>query len=245
LTLVSYNVHFGKKTGSLREIFSREPNLAKADIILFQEIEHHVLELKSRAERIAESLGYHCLYAPGETKKQRGTHGLAILSRLPIVDYEVVPLSKFKLLFRPRSRIALRATLAAADGKTIHVCNVHLDLPINAEERIQQIAPVVMELKELAADGVVLAGDLNTSPLRWLKRGIPMFYSAQRKKLQEYLKKQGFSAACEDGQYTIDAGLWRARLDGIYTRGLEVMDYGIERHVDVSDHKPLWIRFKV
>src|SRR5579862_1247781 len=96
ITLVSYNVHFGKNTESLADIFHHEPALTTADVILFQEIEDHVVELKSRAERVAASLGYHCLYAPGETLKQQGTHGLAILSKLPILEYEVVRLNQYK-----------------------------------------------------------------------------------------------------------------------------------------------------
>jgi endonuclease/exonuclease/phosphatase family metal-dependent hydrolase len=244
LTLVSYNVHFGKKTASLRDIFSSEPNLAAADIILFQEIEHHMEEVIPRAERIAESLGYHCLYAPGEPKKRNGTHGLAILSRLPILDYEVMPLSRYKLLFRPRARIALRATLKAGD-KTLHVCNIHLDLPINIKERIEQIKPVIEQLKTSEADAVVFAGDLNTSPVRWLSHGIPLFYSDQRRKVKSFLQENNFQASCEDGQYTFEAGLLRTRLDGIYTKGVSVLDYGIERQVDISDHKPLWVKFKI
>ncbi len=64
VTLVSFNVHFGKRTGSIRQAFAAQPNLREADIILFQEIEHHVLEHESRAERIAADLGFQCLYAP-------------------------------------------------------------------------------------------------------------------------------------------------------------------------------------
>ncbi len=77
-TIVSYNVHFGKKTSSISDIFLQNDNLKNADIILLQEVEEHVVEHSSRATRIAESLGYHCLYAPAQIRKQKGTHGLAI-----------------------------------------------------------------------------------------------------------------------------------------------------------------------
>jgi endonuclease/exonuclease/phosphatase (EEP) superfamily protein YafD len=35
------------------------------------------------------------------------------------------------------------------------------------------------------------------------------------------------------------------RLDAVYARGLEVEREGKEMSVDVSDHYPLWVDFKV
>ncbi len=244
LTLVSYNVHFGKKTELIQAIFEQNENLSKADIILLQEVEDHVVEIKSRAEKLAASLGYHCVYAPAQIRKQKGTHGLAILSRLPIKTYKVVALPKYKLMFRERSRIALYVDLELA-GKVIRVCNIHLDMPLSAEDRITQISPALEALEKTPVDAIIFAGDLNTAPLKWAARGIPVSYSNQRRLVRKHLLDRGYEVASNHRGYTHVSPLGHMNLDGIYTRDVKLIDFGVEQDIDVSDHRPLWVKFEV
>jgi endonuclease/exonuclease/phosphatase family metal-dependent hydrolase len=242
VTLVTYNVHFGKKTESLRDIFKHHPLLSKADIILFQEIEDRRIEGSARAERIARSLGYHCVYAPARLVGGKGTHGLATFSRFPIESFEITNLGFFKQLFRSRQRIALN-TIIKVHGKRIQICNIHLDVRLNLPERIAQIAPVLQNLKKTPADGTVLAGDLNMTPLKWSRGGIPLFYANQRGRFETYLRTQGFALQSAHLGATMARGFLRFHLDGMATNDLTVLDSGIVDDVGVSDHRPLWLKF--
>ncbi len=242
VTLVTYNVHFGKKTTSLRDLFRHHPLLHKADIILFQEIEDRRVEGIARAERIARSLGYHCVYAPARTVRSKGTHGLATFSRFPIESFDITQLGFYKQLFRSRQRIALN-TIIRVNNKRVQICNIHLDVRLNLPERIAQIAPVLRELKKTPADGVILAGDLYIAPLRGTRGGRPLFYDKQRTKFESYLVSPGFGLQSAHLGATMSRGLLRFHLDGMATHDLTVLDSGIVEDVTISDHRPLWLKF--
>src|SRR5258708_665177 len=90
IRVVTWNVHFGERTQWIVEIFKNNKHLREADIIFLQEIEDHESEKISRARRIADTLGLECVYAPARNVPQKGTHGLAILSRYKISEVESV-----------------------------------------------------------------------------------------------------------------------------------------------------------
>ena len=137
--------------------------LGDADVYLIQEIEDHVpAEPRPRAEVLAAALGLAVVYAPARTLGHGGlgNHGLAILSRWPIVDDAVLRLPHYELLWNSRPRIALGVLIDVA-GTPVQIWNVHLDTRIAVEDRVAQVAPVFE--RALALPGLaIVGGDLNT-----------------------------------------------------------------------------------
>lgn len=245
LRVVTLNVHFGQKVMEITEAFKSNSNLAAADIILLQEIEAHERERFSRASRIAKGLGFGYVYAPArKLVLQKASHGLAILSRLPFAEVEIIQLPYFELPLRHRPRIALKAQLQLGK-KHLLVYNVHLDATINHRERLAQLQAVLNHMDRLREIPVILGGDFNTIPLLMLGRAVPVFYSNQKKKLKTFLRRRGFETRCQAVGHTLKRGMARFQLDGIYTKELPVAQFAVERTVKISDHFPLWADIKV
>ena len=244
IRIATFNVFYGTEPVKIAAAIKSNQNLKNTDIILLQEIEAHADEGKERAGAIAEELGLGWIYAParesGKETKLHGTHGLAILSKFPIKEFEIIPLRKYNLGYNSRKRIALNAIIDV-DGDLIQVCNVHLDLRINIKDRISQITDVVDKIENHHIKKVVMGGDFNTTPILWALRLFPIFYSGQRKKFNIFLLKKGFQSEFLKIGYTMQQKLIKFSLDSIYSKGLKVTNFGIERDVKVSDHKPVWV----
>lgn len=247
LRLASFNVHYAPEPVKLAEGIRANPALARADVFLLQEIEAYESEGTSRTRWLAEALKLNYVYAPARATPAGGTHGLAILSRFPIRDVEIIPLKQFDLGRRTRQRIALAATLEVGEAD-LRVYNLHLDTRINPGDRLKQLSPVVTRARAHPIPRVVIAGDFNTNPFRWLGHvfpfHFPIFRANQAKAVDKFMAARGFETrfsksgpTCRKGPF----GLLRFRLDSIYTRGLQVRDFGVEWSVKVSDHSPLWI----
>jgi endonuclease/exonuclease/phosphatase family metal-dependent hydrolase len=241
IRLVTFNVHFGKNTSAIVKALKENKNLSSADVILMQEIESYRSEKIPRAQSIADKLGMHYVYAPARSiKNNHDTHGLATLSRFPILDVEIIPLPQYRLAWHSRDRIALKVRIDIG-GTHIKIINVHLDTLINANERLDQLKPAIdralLDPKEIS----VIAGDFNTLPAYFIKRLIPAFLHNQRKVVDSFFLKHGFKTQIEEAEYTMRRGYIRFKLDSIYIRGAKAIKYGTEKDVMVSDHQPVWV----
>ncbi len=245
ITVTTFNVHFGERTKEISEAIKKNPNLRRSDVVMLQEVESHKHEgKKHRAERIAIQLGMRCAYAPARTIKGEDTHGLAILSKHPILSTEVVNLEYFKLGIISRTRIAQNAEILIGDQEVLF-SNLHLDTRLNFPDRATQVNSILKELKSHRIKKVVIGGDLNTMPFLWARRTVPVFYSNQRRRLDDFMSKQGFENQLYKIGHTLKQGLVRFSLDAFYTRGVKVLDFGVERSVKVSDHKPVWVDIEI
>jgi endonuclease/exonuclease/phosphatase family metal-dependent hydrolase len=240
LRVVTFNVHFGADVPALVQAIRSNPRLSQADVLLLQEIESYPGD--DRAAKLAEALTLDLVYAPARVEGD-GTHGLAILSRYPMTDLEVLRLKQYDLGFRgTRRRIAMAATVQVP-GRPVRVYNVHLDTRLTPEERLRQLEPVMAEAAKQPA--AIIGGDFNTinavsSLLPLVPVPLPGF--SQAAGLDAYMKAHGFATPFE--------GIGRThrfpmRLDAVYARGLEVEGEGKEMSVTVSDHYPLWVDVKV
>jgi len=243
IRIVSFNVHYAKKPSSIAQAILANSKLAAADVILLQEVEYHLAEGRGRADKIAENLSMECVYAPARIRGANGTHGLAVLSRLPVLEVEIVPLPFFRLAFRSRRRIALRVVVETSSGP-VQIYNVHLDTTINAAHRLDQLRAVIENFQNHTQLPTVIAGDFNTIQARFLMRKVPIFFADQRKKITAYLSQHGYSTRRIRG-YTMKQGLIRFRLDGIYVNGPQIVDSGVERSVKISDHAPIWVDLSI
>lgn len=240
IRLVTFNVHSTADIARLAESIRASARLRGADVFLLQEIESYPPEGASRARKLAEALHLNYVYAPARPTEDGGTQGLAILSRFPLRDVEVLPLKQFNLRFNTRRRIALAATLDVA-GRPLRVYNVHLDTRLNASERIEQLRSVVEAAQRQPVSAVVIGGDFNTNPFRWLFHVVPYFRSGQAGGLDAWMEQNGFSTAFAGGDATARKALLGMRLDSFYTRGLEVEEFAVEEGTELSDHQPVWM----
>lgn len=236
LRVVTYNVHLETAAGIIQAI-EHNARLRAADLLLLQEMEARDREGATRAEQVAKALGMNFAYAPGYGLRSGGSHGVAILSRFPLRDIEVIELPYYHVVVNSARRVALGATLNLG-GKDLRVYSVHLDNRISPARRQKQLAPVLRAATSF--DGpVVIAGDLNTSPFCWAWALLPLPCGQQDDAAEESARKYGFDTPVSNSGATFK---WLSmKLDAIYLRGLETGDSAVEHSVRLSDHLPLWL----
>jgi len=238
--VVTFNVEFGADWGGIADALIGSEDLSRADVFLIQEIESHPGEGRSRAAALAGALTMNYAYAPARSEGA-GTHGLAIISRFSLGAVEVMPLPRAETRIRARDRIAMRALLDVA-GEELWVVNVHLDVRLGIAERVEQLHPVTLS----ASERVVIGGDFNTNPYAWAGP-VPLLPDQaaadldQADTLDDYMRAFGFETPTSSSGSTQDAVVEMLRLDSIYTRDLQPLATDVERDVQVSDHRPLWL----
>jgi endonuclease/exonuclease/phosphatase family metal-dependent hydrolase len=234
LRVATYNVHFGRDVAGLARAIEGNRDLREADVLVLQEIERYPGD--GRPEALAHRLGMDVVYAPARPKGE-GTHGIAILSRFPMRDLEVIALPHFELGWGTRRRVALAATIDWG-GTEVRIVDVHLDTRLTADQRRRQIGPVLE--REAGWPRVVIAGDMNTiSCLQALLPGVPVALPglSQGPAFDRFLRERGYVAPF---RHIGGTGPLGQRLDGIFVRGLDVGDFDKEDGVHASDHVPLW-----
>lgn len=236
LRVVTFNAH-GASGRDIAIALESSPATAGADVILLQEVERHPTTFGSRPARAAALLGLSYAYAPGYGLARGGSHGVAILSRYPLRDVEVVELPRYRVVFNSARRVAVGAT-ADVGGTPIRLYSVHLDNRVNPRQRQRQLEPVLRRAARASPHPVIIGGDVNTSPFCWLAHVVPVPCGVQDQRLEAYVRRRGFATpVIASGPTSQWLGM---RLDAIYTRGLTVRRYGVERRVRLSDHLPLW-----
>jgi len=242
--VTSFNVHYGKNTTGLADVFTNNKTLAKSDIIFLQEIESHQAEKICRAESIANHLGYNYVYAEARQIKKGNTHGLAILSRFELTNHMTIKLPRYRIMGRIQQRIAQVADIKIGK-KTITLCNIHLDTRLGPVNRLLQLDFALENLKFRSLSWVILGGDFNTIPWLYLKRPWTLFSSLQFENIHRHLLERDFVEYGSYKGHSFKRGLLKMRLDHIYTRGLKITDSGIAQEVVISDHKPIWAEVEI
>ena len=133
------------------------------------------------------------------------------------------------------------AVTVSPPGGRLRIYNLHLDTRLNLSERLVQLEPVMTAARKWEGSPVVIGGDFNTSPFRWLVSVVPWFRSDQAGAIDDHMKEKGFSAPLADSGATLNRRFSKFRLDSIYLRGLDVLRHGVEREVRSSDHYPIWV----
>jgi endonuclease/exonuclease/phosphatase family metal-dependent hydrolase len=214
-----------------------ERELRDADVYLFQEVAHARAGAPSVAEELAARRKMNVVYSqakPGETDL-----GLAILTRFPITDKNLRLLRTYDLKFRSRTRFALSATVHTLDGP-VRISNVHLDTRLNAEDRLEQLTPVVNDCVRFSMPRII-GGDFNSNDFYWLANVIPVpWVRSQVKVIESFMSHHGYRTPIPSGWPTFDhLGM---RLDWIYGYGLQPRDAKIYP-LRFSDHHAIWAQF--
>ena len=239
--IVTFNVMMGADPGALADQIRANAAIRDAGVYLLQELEAYPGESTSRTRRLAGALGLGFVYVPGRTKAD-GTHGLAILSRYPIEDVQVMNLRRTGTTPTSNQRIAISAVLVVGDVR-LPIVDVHLETTLNIRDRILQLRPAVIDLPPVA----VVAGDFNTNPYLWEEGTVPVLPPStiantdQAPLLDDYMRGIGFATPGADAGPTQTKLGISSRLDAIFTRGLAVGPATVERAVAGSDHWPVWV----
>jgi endonuclease/exonuclease/phosphatase family metal-dependent hydrolase len=236
LRVMTFNIHMepGKK---IARAILEDPALRRADVIFLQEVERddRKPEPCSAACELGRELGYHVVYAPGHAIK-KGSHGVAILSRVPITSAQVIELPYFNVHVNSGRRVALAATLDV-DGTPVTAYAVHLDNRLDVADRRRQMMPVLFHAARQDTP-IIMGGDFNTSHFTWLFHLIPFPTTTQDNYLEALMRDNGFDTPVTgSGPTHIVLGM---RLDAIYTRGFTTTNYAVSDAHRVSDHLALW-----
>lgn len=233
------NLHAGRDDAG-RDNLDRAAALIRqrrVDVVLLQEVDRKTERSGGvdQADSLARATGLDGVFG-GTLRLQGGEYGLAVLSRWPVAEQELVPLPTPPRGERPpdgyEPRGVLRVTLATPRGD-LHVLNTHLDASPEDTHRRREIAAVLQLADRLRGGGrpVLLGGDLNARPDSRVVRSIRHAGWAD-----------AWTRCGERDGYTFPAEAPDRRIDYLFLppelscRQAEVLQ------TRLSDHRPLWIR---
>lgn len=227
--------------------FTDGQRLPAPDIIALQEADQgtHRAGHHDIARELASALSMHYASAPAATPRdaapqakqwyldfeehiapdETGATGIALLSRLPLLQPERVALPWTECAWRPR--LAMQATIETGRSQ-LHLFNVHIDPHASISGQLDQHRALLERAGQLTGP-VMLLGDFNTLSKR----------SCQE--MRRLLESEGFTTPFKTGVATWRAGLIRLHTDWIFTRGVSVTRWGVARRLGISDHWPVWV----
>jgi|SRR5579871_4615855 len=215
----TYNIHGGKGTDGKRDLDRIADTLHELDFIGLNEVHGAVLWTgKDQAATLGQKLGMAWLYAPTE-QCWSGTHfGSAILSRVPVAQWERIPL-EFHDGNGFRNVVESRIPYSAG---VVQIMVTHLD---RRTDRHTQLSTVFKRFLEI--DGpAVLMGDLNTT--------------VEDPQIRALLETPGV-IDCVGTHVSADPP---KRIDWIFARGLRCVDAGLTA-VGPSDHPHAWAELEL
>lgn len=245
LRVATWNAFRAPDPEKLAREYMESPELSRADVLMVQEVEKHDDEPLSRAQRLAEALGMTWVFAPA--RDEGYIHGIAIMSRYPIVNPRIMRLPLGTAAFNENPRNALAAEIDLG-GKLVTIVDIHLDVRIGPVDRVRQMHPAVTQVPEAVAIG----GDFNTNPWAWIGSTAPLTSTQaivgqdQATIIDDYMTALGYTVPIPPTASTFNKPLLdNMRLDNVYVRGYPVLAQGIATDVAGSDHWPVWVDLSV
>jgi len=237
--VVSYNIRWrsGDDLKKLIQLFREDAEIGNATVLALQEVDRNKKRSgkTNAAKLLAEELGLYYAWAapPAAKQNEEEETGVALLS--------VYPLSKIHRIVLPnegpnhRRRVALGASIQMGNLE-VRIYSAHAETRISMDKKLEQMNALLVDLKQHAPNSpVVIMGDLNT----WQR-------NAGRKTMKLFTNA-GFSTPF-GSQTTFLRKIFfvpiNLRLDWIWLRGLEAINFGIDRKITISDHFPLWATLK-
>jgi len=179
LRVATYNIHAGTGADGRLDLARTARTLRglRADVIGLQEVDRHWSarsDWRDQAHDLGEALGMQVFFAPiysldpPAAAEPRREYGLAILSRLPILDadnHEITRLSTQEPDPVPAPAPGFPEVVLRARGVPVHVYATHLDYRTDPEIRRRQVADTLRILgTDPPGSRQVLVGDLNALP---------------------------------------------------------------------------------
>jgi endonuclease/exonuclease/phosphatase family metal-dependent hydrolase len=242
LRVLVYNIHAGKDVagGSNLARVAELVRSTRADLVLLQEVDRNTQRSGpvDQPATLARLTGYPVAF--GRTIGfQGGDYGIAILSRWPITDYTLVPLT----VVAPPGRSAegreqrgvLRARIGVLGG-TLSVLTTHLDHTGDDVWRVQEIATVLRVARAESAAGrtVLLGGDFNATP-----------ESAVHAQLRAAGFRDAWSGCGSGDERTFPAVAPTRRIDYLYLTGTTRCAAARVLAGEASDHRAVLFRVRL
>lgn len=227
--VVSYNLRYGQAVEEMIAAFQATDPLARADIILLQEMH------ETGVSAVAQALGYNYVYYPASVSVIGDNFGNAILARWPIHDPAKIILPGLHPL-TGQQRTATRATVRIGDEivgyEDVLVYSTHVETATAPRAlRRAQFAAIVADIPA-DASRVIIGGDFNTVTGRGVGQ-LAQLYDAQ-----------GLDhASAAIGPTFTRFGLRPSATDHIFSRGFNLVGAGVLDHISASDHFPVYARF--
>jgi endonuclease/exonuclease/phosphatase family metal-dependent hydrolase len=243
--------HVARQIALAAQAFSEGVLLPRVDVLALQEADkrtkrtggHHV------AEELAIQLGMHWEHAPAEIPRgikpvkrewwldfeepidlyDSGDTGVALLSRLPLMDVTRIDLPWHVCPWRPR--LAMAATISVGPHQ-IRLFNAHVDPHAAVDGQLAQLEVIAAQTEAATVPSVIL-GDFNT---------------LSRQKCIEtrgFFEARGYTTPFPTGTATWRGGGLRMHADWIFVRGVKIERWGVARPLNVSDHWPVWAEIDV
>jgi endonuclease/exonuclease/phosphatase family metal-dependent hydrolase len=240
IKIVSYNIRYrsGEELRKLVNLLREDPEIGKATVIGLQEVDRRKKRSGNAhtAKIIAESLDLRYAWAapPVAKEDQEEETGVAIMSMYPLSDVRRIVLPNEGP--NKRRRVALGATVTIG-GTAVRVYSIHSETRISVDKRLEQMQAILQDLKQFPDRmPAIVVGDFNTWQPSAGPKTIKLFSSAG---LQTPFGSQPtFSTKALFLPIEM-------RLDWAWFRGVQVLTYGIDRKISLSDHWPLWINVKL
>jgi len=164
LRIMCYNIRHGRGMDDVVHL-ERTGNVIKEwkpDLVALQEVDNNTQRTNKtdQAKLLAEQLKMHYVFGKA-IPYQGGEYGLAILSRFPILEHQMILLPP-EIQQEQRGVLIARIGVPDAKGKVIRFASTHLSV-VSHEERAIQIEKIDSLLSE-GSEPVIVAGDFNTRP---------------------------------------------------------------------------------
>ena len=251
MSLVRRPQHVGRMISTAARAFSDGALLPRVDILALQEADkrtrrtggHHV------AQELASEMHMNWAHAPAgiprgvaPAKRQwwldfeepidlhdSGDTGVALLSRLPLIDVTRIDLPWHECPWRPRMAIAATVSI---NSKQIRLLNAHVDPHAAVNGQLAQLETLIAEADKTALPSVIL-GDFNT------------LSNEKCRQTRGFLESRGYTTSFPTGTATWRGGGLLMHADWIFTRGVEIERWGVAKPLNVSDHWPIWAEIVV
>jgi endonuclease/exonuclease/phosphatase family metal-dependent hydrolase len=247
MSLAGRPEHIGRMISAAALAFSDGMLLPRVDILALQEADKRTVRTGGRhvARELAEQMGMHWVHAPAgiprgikPVKRQwwldfeepiglqdPGDTGVALLSRLPLMDVKRLDLPWKECPWRPR--LAMAATVSHGEHQ-LRLINAHVDPHAASDGQLAQLEVLVAEAD--AANGpTIILGDFNT------------LSSDKCKQTRGFLESRGYTTPFPTGTSTWRGGGLLMHADWIFSRGVTIGRWGVAKPLNVSDHWPIWV----
>ena len=220
-TVLCWNVHKNNKKSQFISYLDKQISQKKIDLLLFQEA-----TFNNGTAFMLPNMAYD---AAANLEVNRKFYGVLTASKVNS-DYAKAYLSEGKEAFVGPHKSMLLSTYTFKDKSKVLVLNVHV---INFRENgrynkeLERFFDFIREYE----GALIIAGDFNS----WNKKRLEKLHE-NANKLK--LKVVSFGAQSDVKSFRGN------HLDFIFYKGLELIDASVEKVVKLSDHNPLFARFK-
>jgi endonuclease/exonuclease/phosphatase family metal-dependent hydrolase len=236
LSVLAYNIHFGKKIGLIEEWLFKNPR--RFDLICLQEFP---FDEKASFLNDLEKYGFDYRFAPSSflTKplRKKQLYGeLTVFKRnkLELLDSSTIKLGGnfLEKRFRVAGEKTSLLTVFKNKDKKIVIANSQLVCYALNSRRINQITKIIKKVRSLgdhSAFSTILLGDFNyTSRVR-------------QKKLIEFMTKNELMNAYKSNTHKYF--FIPQQIDYVFYNGCDIKNVRINRKIKFSDHYP--VQFKI